>query len=254
MDNKGKEIEMRWGGDGLGGFPMSLPQDKVGEHRLPTILLRELNIQQSSGKAEDWDPGELMDKVGKSRRASWRQGPDPVTSWLSPGHRAPFGPPIPFWLPQMCPSYSTLFSRPICGRTRASSAAASSPSRFQESLQGREGSKSQQQESRERETRWQWGGLGAAVQAPERCLMGTCVPSLKTVPGTEGSSLLPPAPFPSWSSHRNPDSLGAGCPESSGHVTVETSGSKLPPCTGLPPDFATSMHHHLYYYLFHIFL
>ena len=80
MDNKGKEIEMRWGGDGLGGFPMSLPQDKVGEHRLPTILLRELNIQQSSGKAEDWDPGELMDKVGKSRRASWRQGPDPVAS------------------------------------------------------------------------------------------------------------------------------------------------------------------------------
>lgn len=149
MDNKGKEIDMRWGGGGLGSFPMSLPRDKAGVHRLPTHLLRELNIQQSSGKAEDWDPGELMDEVGKSRRASWRQGPDPVASWLSPGHRAPFGPPTPFWLPQMCPSYSTLFSWPICGRTRASSAAASSPSRFQDSLQGREGSQSQRQESSE---------------------------------------------------------------------------------------------------------
>ena len=191
MDNKGKEIDMRWGGDGLGAFSMSLPRGKAGGHRLPTHLLRELNIQQSSGKAEDWDTGELMDKVGKSRRASWRQGPDPVASWLSPGHRVPFGPPTPFWLPYMCPSYSILFSRPICGRTRASSAAASSPSRFQDSLQGREGSESQQQKSRKGETRWQWGGLGGAVQAPQRCLMGTCVPSLKTVPGTEGSSLLP---------------------------------------------------------------
>lgn len=190
MDNKGKEIDMRWGGDGLGAFSMSLPRGKAGGHRLPTHLLRELNIQQSSEKAEDWDTGELMDKVGKSRRASWRQGPDPVASWLSPGHRAPFGPLTPFWLPHMCPSYSILFSRPICGRTRASSAAASSPSRFQDSLQGREGSKSQQKKSCEGETRWQWGGLGVAVQAPERCLMGTCVPSLKTVPGTEGSYLL----------------------------------------------------------------
>ena len=170
-----------------------------------------------------------------------------MASWLSPGHRAPFCPPTPFWLPQMCPSYSTLFSWPICGRTRASSAAASSPSRFQDSLQGREGAQSQRQESSGGETRWQVGragGIAPPVWVPDGVLCAFPEDS------TGHSRLLPtpPTPFPSWSSHGNPDSLGAGCPEGSGHVTVETTGSELPPCTCLPPNFATPMHHHLTFF------
>ena len=72
----------------------------------------------------------------------------------------PLALPTPFWLLQMCPSYSTLFSRPIRGRTRASSAAASSPSRFQDSLQGRGANVSGRRAVRV-ETGGRWGGLGA---------------------------------------------------------------------------------------------
>lgn len=110
---------------------------------LPAHLLRELNTQQyrktgTQGQlslAMAWSGPVCVSQGG----LPGRQGPDPVASRFSPGRRSPSGPacPPPPRPPRLCPSYSTLFSRPIRGSTRASSAAASSPSRFQDSLQGR---------------------------------------------------------------------------------------------------------------------
>ena len=59
----------------------SLCQGRGRGQRLPTHVLRELNIQQCSGKAEGRDPGRAkLDRglewtgVSKSRRASWESG------------------------------------------------------------------------------------------------------------------------------------------------------------------------------------
>lgn len=104
-----------------------------------------------------------------------------------------------FWFPRRCPSYSILFSRPICGRTRASSAAASSPSTFQDNLQGRGPKVSGRRTGRPRgrdkasggEAWWPTMG-GAVTQVPERPRWSACVASPKDF----GAQVVPSTPEP----------------------------------------------------------
>lgn len=50
MANRGKEMDMRWGGGGLGSFLMSLPRDKAGGHRLPHIYLENSTFNSPVGR------------------------------------------------------------------------------------------------------------------------------------------------------------------------------------------------------------
>lgn len=126
---------------------MSLPQAKMGGTGSHTSAQRSRQTavdSSAAGRLQAGARGELSWAEVWSRPKCASQGGLPggrgLTQWPL-GFPQEGGPPsalpTPFWLPGMCPSYSTLFSRPIRDRTRASSAAASSPSRFQDSLQGR---------------------------------------------------------------------------------------------------------------------
>ena len=231
------------------GWPRELPYvSSPGQGwgtQAPPHLLRELNIQQSSGEAENWDPGELMDKVGGS--PGRLPGGKGLTQW-PPGFPQDTGPrlvlPLPSGFPR-CAHHTPLSSAgpSVAGpgpaqqlpHPRADSRTACRVGRGPK-VSGRRG-----------ETRWQVGragGIAPPVWVPDGVLCAFPEDS------TGHSRLLPtpPTPFLSWSSHGNPDSLGAGCPEGSGHVTMETTGSELPPCTCLPPNFAIPMHHHLTFF------
>lgn len=97
------------------------------------------NPTQYSRKAEGQSPGRPKVERGLDQNVQ-------LSEFLLCGRKWPLAFPkdggspwhaSQFWFPRMCPSYSIFFSLLILGRTRASSAAASSPSRFQDSLQGR---------------------------------------------------------------------------------------------------------------------